>query len=108
MNTYRIEDFKRGWFVGNFEPTLFQTNDVEVAYKTYKAGDRESKHYHKIATEISIVTKGVIMMNGKEYHLGDIIVMEPNDVADFSVIEDAENIVVKIPGANDDKYEVEE
>jgi len=106
MKTARIEDFVRGWFVGNFEPTLIQTNDVEVAYKTYKAGDREDKHYHKIATEISIVTKGVVMMNGKEYRKGDIIVMEPNDVADFSVIEDAENIVVKIPGANNDKYEV--
>ena len=106
MKTVRIEDFIRGWFVGNFEPTLIKTNEVEVAYKTYKAGDIESKHYHKIATEISIVTKGVVMMNGKEYRKGDIIVMEPNDVADFSVIEDAENIVVKIPGANNDKYEV--
>ena len=107
MKTARIEDFVRGWFVGNFEPTLIQTNDVEVAYKTYKAGDREDKHYHKIATEISIVTKGVVMMNGKEYRKGDIIVMEPNDVADFSVIEDAENIVVKIPSVNNDKYIIE-
>lgn len=106
MKTDRIENFIRGWFVGNFEPTLFQTNDVEIAYKTYKAGDRESKHYHKISTEISIVTSGIIMMNGKEYRKGDIIVMEPGDVADFSVIEDAENVVVKIPGANNDKYEV--
>ena len=105
MKVQRIEDFVRGWFVGNFEPTLFKTNDVEVAYKTYNAGDKESKHYHKIATEISIVTKGVVMMNGKKYYKGDIIVMEPYDVADFSVIEDAENIVVKIPGVNNDKYE---
>jgi len=108
MNEARIEDFTRGWFVGDFDPTLYKTGDVEVAYKTYKAGDKEAKHYHKIATEISIVTKGVVLMNGKEYRKGDIIVMEPYDVADFSVVEDAENIVVKIPGATNDKYEVEE
>lgn len=107
MKLSRIEDFIRGWFIGNFEPSLFKTNDVEVAYKTYKTGDREKKHYHKIATEISIVTKGKVMMNGLEYIKGDIIIMEPFDVADFSVIEDAENIVVKIPGVNNDKYEIE-
>lgn len=108
MKVSRIEDFTRGWFVGNFEPSLIKTNDVEVAYKSYKAGDKEQKHYHKIATEISIVTKGKIMMNGKEYIKGDVIIMEPFDVADFSVLEDAENIVVKIPGANNDKYIVED
>ncbi len=106
MKVSRIEDFTRGWFIGNFEPSLFKTNDVEVAYKTYKAGDKEKKHYHKIATEISIITRGKVIMNGVEYSKGDIIVMEPFDVADFSVIEDAENIVVKIPGANNDKYEI--
>ena len=107
MKTHNLKDFFKGWFIGNFEPTLIKTNDVEVAYKTYKAGDKENRHYHKIATEVSIVTKGVVMMNGIEYRKGDIIVMEPNDVADFSVIEDAENIVVKIPGANNDKFEVD-
>lgn len=107
MKITNIENFIRGWVVGNFEPTLYKTEEVEVAYKQYKTGDREDKHYHKIATEISIVTKGIIKMNGKEYHKGDIIVMEPNDIADFSVIEDAENIVIKIPGASNDKYIVD-
>jgi len=107
MELFNIDDFVKGWFVGNFEPSLYKTNDVEVAYKSYKAGDKEAKHYHKIATEITIITSGIVKMNGNEYHRGDVIIMNPNDVADFSVIEDAENIVVKIPGANDDKYEVE-
>lgn len=108
MKTAKINDFIRGWFVGNFEPTILKTNDVEVAYKQYKAGDKELKHFHKISTEISIVTKGIVLMNGIEYKKGDIIVMEPGDIADFKVIEDAENVVVKIPGANNDKYEVKE
>jgi quercetin dioxygenase-like cupin family protein len=103
----KITDFIRGWFIGNFKPTVYKTNDVEVAYKIYKAGDKEKKHYHKIATEFSVVVKGIIEMNGRKYYKGDIIVMEPGDVADFSVIEDAENVVVKIPGANNDKYEVD-
>ena len=105
MKTARLEDMTRGWFVGNFEPTLYKTNDVEVAVKSYSAGTCENKHYHKIATEITVVTRGTVRMNGVEYSDGDIIVMEPGEATDFQAVTDAENVVVKIPGANDDKYE---
>ena len=47
-------------------------------------------------------------MNGIEYGEGDIVVMEPGDVTDFTALTDAVNVVVKIPGANNDKYIVEE
>ena len=44
-------------------------------------------------------------MNGIEYREGDIIVIEPNDSTDFEALEDnTVNVVVKIPGANNDKY----
>ena len=106
MKTAKLSDMAKGWFIGNFEPTLYKTNDVEVAVKTYAAGAYEKRHYHKIATEITVVIKGVIRMNGKEYSAGDIIIMEPNEATDFYAVTDAENVVVKLPGANNDKYEV--
>ena len=43
MKAARLCDMTKGWFVGNFEPTLLKTSDVEVAVKTYKKGDKESK-----------------------------------------------------------------
>ena len=106
MKTAKLSEMTKGWFVGNFEPTLYKTNDVEVAVKSYSAGAYEKKHYHKIATEITVVTKGIIRMNGVEYSAGDIIIMEPNEATDFYSVTDAENVVVKLPGANNDKYEV--
>lgn len=106
MKTAKLADMKKGWFVGNFEPSLFKTNDVEVAVKSYNSGAYENKHYHKVATEITVVTKGIVRMNDKEYMEGDIIIMEPNEATDFYAVTDAENVVVKIPGANNDKYEV--
>lgn len=108
MYTSNLNDMTKGWFVGNFKPTLYSTNDVEVAVKSYKAGDYEGAHYHKIATEITVVISGTVRMNGIEYKQGDIIVIEPNDKTDFYAVTDAVNTVVKIPGANDDKYLVEE
>ena len=105
MKTAKLKDMIKGWFVGNFEPTLLRTNDVEVAVKSYNKGDYEEKHYHKIATELTAIIRGRVKMNGIEYKEGDIIVMEPNEATDFECLEDGtQNVVVKIPGADNDKY----
>lgn len=94
----------KGWFVGNFDPTLIRTNDVEVAVKEYRQGAYEERHYHKLSTEITVIASGRVRMNGVEYVKGDIIVIEPNQATDFEVLEDTITTVVKYPGANNDKY----
>ena len=98
----------RGWFVGNFEPSLYKTNDVEVAVKQYQPGDYEQWHYHKIGTEITAIVTGEVEMNGKRYQEGEIIVIEPSEGTDFLAITEVVNVVVKIPGANNDRYLKEE
>lgn len=104
MKTAKLEDMIKGWFVGNFEPSLLKTNDVEVAVKEYKKGDSEDRHYHKIATEITVIISGRVRMNGIEYTKGDMIVIDPNESTDFEALEDSVNAVVKYPGASNDKY----
>lgn len=105
MKTAKLEDMVKGWFVGNFEPTLLKTNDVEVAVKSYKKGDYEDRHYHKIATEITVIVSGRVKMNGVEYTKGDIVVIEPMESTDFECLEDGtQNVVVKYPGVNNDKH----
>lgn len=94
----------KGWFIGNFHPTALNTDDVEVAVKYYKKGEFEKRHYHKIATEITVIVKGLVRMNGIEYAEGSIIVIKPNESTDFEALEDTINTVVKYPGANNDKY----
>lgn len=108
MKTAKLADMVKGWFVGNFEPTIYRTNDVEVAIKEYSAGEYEAAHYHKIATEITVIQSGRVKMFDKIFNGGDIIAVEPNDATDFEALEDCVTIVVKIPGANNDKYLVEE
>lgn len=107
MKIYNFKDMIKGWFVGDFNPTSFSTKDFEVAVKIYKQGDSEQKHFHKIATEITLIKKGKVLMNQIEYKEGDIIVMEPGESTDFKALTDAENIVVKIPCVKGDKYIVE-
>ena len=104
MRSAKINDMVKGWFIGNFEPSLYKTNDVEVGMKQYKKGDYEEKHFHKIATEYTVIVNGRARMFGKEWEAGDIIVAEPFDCTDFLALEDCVNLVVKIPGASHDKY----
>ena len=93
-----------GWFIGSFKPTVYLTKEVEVAVKRYNKGDVDLKHYHKIATELTVVISGSIMMNGIIYEEDDIIVINPGDETDFMAITDAVNVVVKMPGELNDKY----
>ena len=44
MRVGNLEKMVKGWFVGNFEPTLLNTEACEVAVKSYKAGDSEEMH----------------------------------------------------------------
>lgn len=104
MKKADLNTFIKGWFVGNFDPSLIKTNDVEVAIKKYKAGDHEDSHYHKIATEITAIVSGEVEMNGIKYVADDIIVIEPLDRTDFKCLTDVVTVVVKYPGANNDKY----
>lgn len=108
MKTAHLTDMKKGWLIGNFEPSLYKTNDVEVAVKQYRAGDFEKAHYHKIATEFTVIVSGRVKMFGQEFTPGDIVVVEPGDTTDFRALTDAVNVVVKLPGANNDKYEIAE
>lgn len=108
MDHVRYKDMVKGWFVGGFTPTAYSTDACEVAVKYYTAGDIESAHYHKIATEITMVLSGRIRMRDKEWGAGDIIVLAPGETTDFEALTDAVNVVVKTPGSLNDKYLVEE
>ena len=107
MKIDKLNDMFRGWVVGNFEPSLFKTDDFEVAVKSYKKGNYEQKHYHKVATEITNISKGRVLMNNELYEEGDIITIEPNEATDFRAINDVITTVIKFPCVKDDKYLVE-
>ena len=104
MKVDKLKDMFRGWVVGNFDPSLHKTDDFEVAVKTYKKGDYEQKHYHKVATEITIIVEGSVRMNGELYSTGDIITIEPGEATDFKVLHDTTTTVIKFPCVGGDKY----
>jgi hypothetical protein len=99
-----LKNFFNGWVIGDFSPTLFNTGDFEVAIKRYNAGDYEESHFHKIATEYTIIIDGVVLMNNIEYRQDDIITINPNESTDFKCLTDVTTVVIKIPSSKGDKY----
>jgi len=99
-----LNDMVGGWFIGNFDPSVVKTQDFEVGVKSYKAGDRDPAHFHKIAREITLVISGTVRMLDKEWAAGSIIDIQPGITNAFEAVTDATLAVVKIPSARDDKY----
>jgi quercetin dioxygenase-like cupin family protein len=104
MKKHNLDDMVGGWFIGHFEPTLLKTDDFEVAVKIYKKGDYEENHFHKIATEYTLILDGEVIMSGENYSSGDIIIIKPNESTDFRALTDVKTVVVKTPSVANDKY----
>jgi quercetin dioxygenase-like cupin family protein len=107
MKHDRLERMAKGWFVGAFSPTAHSTGACEVAVKRYHAGENEGAHYHKVATEITLVLSGEVRMMGYIWRDGDIITLSAGETTDFEALTDTVIVVVKTPGVLNDKYLVD-
>lgn len=104
MNIFRIEDYKGGWYVGNFKPAAFDSKDFEVCYKLHKKGEKWDRHYHKKATEINFLLEGKMIIQDKELVSGDIFIIYPYEIADPVFLEDCKVFIVKTPSDVNDKF----
>lgn len=104
MELHNLNDFKGGWIVGDFIPTLIKTNNFEVAIKRYKANDFEPSHLHKISDEITIIVSGTVKMNNIIYQPNDVIFIKKNEFTDFKSLTDSTTCVIKVPSVIGDKH----
>lgn len=104
MNKFALSTFAKGWFVGNFDPSIINTEAFECAVKYYKKGDVEKRHLHKLATEITVIVRGKFKMNESLFIEGDIVKVEKNEAVDFECLEDGITVVIKTPSVMDDKF----
>lgn len=100
----KIERMVRGWFIGDFEPTVYKTELFEVGCLTHKKGEFKAPHYHKEAVEINLLVSGSMTIQNKILNSGDIFVLDKNEIADPIFHEDCTVVVVKVPSIANDKY----
>lgn len=99
-----LEDFKRGWICGDFEPSLYKNPNVEVGIQTYKAKELHDLHYHEYTVEINTVLSGeckfMYKYGPKKTILlkeDDILVIDPKEIVQFQAITDCKILCVKYP-----------
>lgn len=101
----KLSEMMKGWFVGNFYPSVLISESFEAGVKEYKKGHKEPSHVHKIATEITVVATGKVRMCDRIVNAGEMILMEPGVSTSFEALEDTITFVVKTPSSPSDKYE---
>lgn len=101
-----IELYKKGWFMGDFIPSIIKTEAFEVGYHKHKAGEKTFPHYHKITTELNFIIRGELVISGKQLQAGDIWVYESDEISQVEFLSDVELMVIRWPSVPSDKYEV--
>lgn len=104
MDIIKMETMMGGWFIGNFEPSAYKTDQFEVCYKHHLKGEKWDTHYHKEGTEINYLVNGKMIIQNKELNTGDIFILKPYEIADPIFIEDCTVLIVKTPSVSGDKY----
>ena len=107
MKIYNINEMTKGWFIGNFEPSVFCNPFFEVAHHQHEKGYVTPPHTHKIAQELTYIVNGELRVSGKVLGKGEMFLYEPNDIADVEVLEDVDVVVVKWPSVPSDKYMID-
>ena len=106
MKQANINDFKAGWFVGDFEPSIFKNPFFEVAHHKHKKGCKTFPHYHAVTNELNYIVRGELMVSGMHLETGDMWIYEPNEVSDVEFLDDSELIIVRWPSIPSDKHEI--
>jgi len=104
IETYDYEEFKGGWLIGDFEPSLLRTKNFEVCYKYHTKGEPWPAHFHKEGTEYNLLVRGKMKIFGNVIEKGTVFVMRPYEISDAEFLEDCEVLIIKVPSDPTDKY----
>lgn len=109
MEIFNIEDFKKGWLCGDFEPSLFRSKEVEVAHQFHPMGYIGPYHYHCVATEYNYIVRGKVFLQ-RWNHAHMIFekqgwIVSPKEYFITKFLEDTDLIVIKTPSLPNDKYD---
>jgi hypothetical protein len=106
VKTYDIDSYKGGWFIGDFEPSIWRTSAYEVGYKHHVAGEEWPVHYHEHMDEVTFLLEGEMLIQGQ--HLVGPVIFElaRNEIADPIFVTDCKVFVIKAPSVPGDKIEI--
>lgn len=103
LDKLNLNSFIGGWFVGDFEPSLFKNQHVEAGVKFFKSGDVEPLHKQILATEITVISEGSVRIGESVLQKGEVLIIYPGEYADFEALTDGSLTCLKFPSIPSDK-----
>jgi quercetin dioxygenase-like cupin family protein len=104
MKFDNLINYKNGWIVGNFYPSLYNTESNDIGILYIKSGEIGDKHFHKSHIEYNIIISGKVLIYEEIFTKGDIFIYEPLDKSNVIFIEDTILLVIKNPSTKKDKF----
>jgi len=106
MKILNFLNFKGGWLVGDFEPSLFKRKNIEVGVHHIKKGYISDGHFHLSSNEYNLLIKGSVIntITKQIYQEGEIIVFEPEDRSNLEFLKDTSILVIRDSSDPNDKY----
>jgi len=106
MKKYNLSEFRDGWFVGNFTPSILKTKNFEVAILNHFKGQKWPSHYHNEITEYNLLLEGKMIINNIEINKDEIFVLQPKEIARPVFLENCKILCIKVPSIIGDKIEI--
>lgn len=99
-------DKLNGWFVGDFEPNILKSKNLEFGYKRISKGTKPDYHFHKYKTEYTILLEGLIRLEINNEIIKPItcIRLNPLEKNDQYFLENCLILIINTPSVRNDKY----
>ena len=101
-----LNEFVRGWFIGNFEPSIVKTEKYEVALLTHNKDEKWDFHYHQLADETNFLLEGRMLINERLVEKGSLFIIQKNQLTCPIFLENCKILCIKVPSVPSDKYGV--
>lgn len=102
-HTWNITDFIRGWIIGNFIPSIIETDAFELGILKHKKDEKWPFHYHSYMTEINLLLDGEMILNNKKIIKNELFIIDKNQIACPFFLTDVTVLCIKTPSVKNDK-----
>lgn len=106
MKIFNIKDFKDGWFIGDFEPSIIRFPFFEISHHFHKAGCKSEPHIHKVSMEVNYIVSGCVIASENILNAGDFFIYYPNEISKVEFLSDTNLLIIRIPSISTDKKEL--
>lgn len=101
---WNVYEFTRGWFLGNFSPSILDTSDFEIGILSHTKGETWPFHYHQEADEYNVLLQGKMLLNNHLLESNTQFVLYKNEIACPFFLEDCRVLCIKSPSRPKDKH----